>query len=188
MKAQLENTQEEVAAGVQGVTSGQKGRKRPRKAILMVSTEWPQPASIIAVQEPNMSFGPIPGYQSRQTHPSQRPPSIKCSHTRKRAQYRKSDFWPQKQEKNILPRIGGPHSVPESEISFASFSVNNEKVTKLKMLTNMEFTPASFWPVCALVIFHGVPENWTINKLRIAVFACTLLRIIPSSKQILFLL
>jgi len=32
MKAQLENTQEEVAAGVQGVTSGQKGQKRPRKA------------------------------------------------------------------------------------------------------------------------------------------------------------
>ena len=31
MKAQLENTQEEVAAGVQGVTSGQKGRKRPQK-------------------------------------------------------------------------------------------------------------------------------------------------------------
>ena len=35
MKAQLENTtQEEVAAGVQGVTSGQKGQKWPRKAIL----------------------------------------------------------------------------------------------------------------------------------------------------------
>jgi hypothetical protein len=36
MKAQLENTQEEVAVGVQGVTSGQEGRKRPRKAILAV--------------------------------------------------------------------------------------------------------------------------------------------------------
>ena len=36
MKAQLENTQEEVAAGVQGVTSGQKGQKTPRKAILAV--------------------------------------------------------------------------------------------------------------------------------------------------------
>ena len=35
MKTQLENTQEEVAAGVQGVTSGQRGRKRPRKAILV---------------------------------------------------------------------------------------------------------------------------------------------------------
>ena len=34
MKAQLENTQEEVAAGIQGVTSVQKGQKRPRKAIL----------------------------------------------------------------------------------------------------------------------------------------------------------
>ena len=36
MKAQLENTQEELAAGVQGVSCGQKGRKRPRKAILAV--------------------------------------------------------------------------------------------------------------------------------------------------------
>ena len=36
MKAQLENTQEEVAAGVQGATSDQKGQKRPRKAILAV--------------------------------------------------------------------------------------------------------------------------------------------------------
>ena len=36
MKAKLENTQEEVATGVEGVTSGQKGQKLPRKAFLAV--------------------------------------------------------------------------------------------------------------------------------------------------------
>ena len=36
MKAQLENIQEEVAAGVQGVTSGQQGQERPTNAFLAV--------------------------------------------------------------------------------------------------------------------------------------------------------
>ena len=40
MKAQLDNTQEEVAAGVQGVTGGQKGQKRPSKAFLAVFASY----------------------------------------------------------------------------------------------------------------------------------------------------
>jgi hypothetical protein len=32
MKAQLENSQEEVTTGAQGVTSGQKGSKRAKRA------------------------------------------------------------------------------------------------------------------------------------------------------------
>ena len=49
--------------------------------------------SIVVVKEPNMIFGPIPDYQSPQTHYIQPPPSIKCAPTRKRTQYRKLDVF-----------------------------------------------------------------------------------------------
>jgi hypothetical protein len=45
-------------------------------------------------EEPNMTFGPIPGYQSPVTHHIRPPPSIRYAPTRKRAQYRKLDFCP----------------------------------------------------------------------------------------------
>ena len=45
--------------------------------------------SIAVPEEPNITFGPIPGYQSPVTHHIRPPPSIKCAPTRKRAQYRK---------------------------------------------------------------------------------------------------
>ena len=81
--------------------------------------------SIIAVKEPTMIFGPIPGYQSRQTQPIRRPPSIRCSPTRKRAQYRKKkeQHFDPSPRKDILPRLVGENSVLESEIYFSSFSV-----------------------------------------------------------------
>ena len=45
--------------------------------------------SIGVPEEPNTTFGPIPGYQSPVTHHIRQPPSIRYANTRKRAQYRK---------------------------------------------------------------------------------------------------
>jgi len=111
--------------------------------------EWPRLASITAVQEPNMSFGPIPGYQSRQTHTSQRPPSIKCSHTRKRAQYRKLDFSSPHHGKNILTRIE-VHIMYQSQkfrFPLSQYSLTPKLIQEC--LLYLELPNGYIWTVCA---------------------------------------
>ena len=54
----------------------------------------------MTVKEPNTIFEPIPGNHSSQTHHIRQPPSIKCVHTRWRAQNRKLDYEGEKSNRN----------------------------------------------------------------------------------------
>ena len=125
-----------------------------------------------------MSFGPIPGYQSRQTHTSQRTPSIKCSHTRKRAQYRKLYFSSPHHGKKYFDSDRGLHYVPESEISFSSFSVLVHVKAYPRVLTYIRIAKRFYLNGMCSVKNDGFTEKWTLGTWRIAVFAYTLLPIL----------
>ena len=73
-------------------------------------------------------------------------------------------------ENNILPRIGGPHSVPESEISFPSFLVLVDVRAYPRVLSYMKMGWRHFLNGMCSVKNDGFPEMWSLGTGRIAVF------------------